>query len=147
MNSEKAAETARRLDAHFANDYHLPPVTDSWHDVGPMSASWAKSGGFFKYSLLMPGVVAIAAQALTPGTVSDGTTILTAANGLPAGYLPSHPAQLVATTNFLKTAPVGTASYEPAWLEFEVGGSVQCFGFGLSATFANCFGLIFTTIP
>lgn len=116
-------------------------TTDSWHNTGAMTASWGKGTGFFKYKLLPgDGMVMVAAQGLVPGTVADGTTILTAANGLPAGYRPSTNKPVVADTNYLKTAPVGTGSFENARLNFNSDGSVQCSGFGTAATFCNCYG-------
>jgi hypothetical protein len=116
-------------------------TTDTWHDTGSLTASWGKGSGFFKYTLLPSNMVAVCAQGLTVGTVSDPTTILSAANGLPAAYRPTTAKPLVADTNFLKTAPVGSGSFENARLIFNTDGSVSVTGFGLSATFANCYGV------
>ena len=148
MTSEKSYSTEQRLNALIAA---LGPLATfvpdaSWTDTGSMTNSWSKASGFFKYKLLLPGVVAVCAQALTPGTVSDGTLIVSAANGLGSGYRPSTNKSIVADTNFLKTAPVGTGSFENARLTFVSDGSVTCNGFGLSATYCNLSGLIFTDI-
>lgn len=141
--SELAWESRLRLDRHFTNDLHMP-APGGWIDTGSMTGGWGKGSGFFRYKYLTQGVTAIAAKALTLGTVADGTTILTNANGLPAGVAPGSAQQLLASTNSLKGSPVTSGGFEPAWLEFEPAGSVQCFGCVLAATFLNCFGLIFT---
>jgi hypothetical protein len=117
-------------------------TTDSWHDVGSMTASWSKASGFFKYKLLPgDGMVMVAAQGLIPGTVADGTTILAAANGLPTGYRPTTNKPIVADTNQIKVNAVGTGAFENARLNFITDGSVTCSGFGTAATFANCYGI------
>lgn len=143
MTSEKTVDNAQRIDALVARIAALEGDS-SWTDTGGMTGTWSKASGYFKYKFIGKGIVMVAAQNLIPGTVADGTTILTAANGLAAAYRPAGPKQLPCTSNFIKTAPVGSGSFEGSWFEFEAGGSVQCFGFGTAATFANCFG-IFTT--
>lgn len=147
MTSEKAYDNAARLDALVARVAALEGAgigaDTSWTDTGSMAASWGKGTGYFKYKFICTGVVMIAAQALTIGTDTDGTTILTNANGLSSAYRPLGPKQIMASTNALRTGAVGTAT-EPAWLEIQAGGGVQCFGFALAATFGNCFG-VFTT--
>lgn len=145
MTSDKAYDAHQRLDALVARVGALEGDAN-WTDTGAMAASWGKGVGYFKYKLMLPGIVAIAAKALTVGTVADGTTILSNANGLQAGYTPGSAQQLVASTNSLKTSPVNASFLEPCWLEFEPGGGVQCFGVQSSATFLNCFGVIYTDI-
>jgi hypothetical protein len=146
MTSEKSYSTEQRLNALIAA---LGPLGSfvpdaSWTDTGSLTASWGKGSGFFRYKRILPNIVAVAAQALTVGTVADATTILTNANGLGSGYRPGSAQQVVASTNSLKTSPVNASFLEPCWLEFETGGGVQCFGVQASATFLNCYGLIFT---
>lgn len=147
MTSEKSYGTEARLNALITGMGSLAGFTPDagWTNTGALTAGWGKGGaGFLRYKLILPGVVAIAAVALTPGTVADATTICTNANGLGSGYQPGWAQQLVATTDSLKTSPVNSSYLEPAWLEFEPGGGVQCFGVQASATFLNCTGLIFT---
>ena len=144
--SEKAYTTEQRLNGLVAA---LGPLASfvpdaGWTDTGSMNSGWGKGSGFFRYKKILPSVVAIAVKGLTVGTVADATTILTNANGLPSGYQPAGAQQLVASTNSLKTSPVNASFLEPCWLEFEPGGGAECFGVQSSATFLNCFGLIFT---
>lgn len=151
MTSEKTYDNAQRLDALVGRTGTLESqvatlqaqVTAlqgdaSWTDTGGLTNSWGKGTGYLRYKLISPGWVALAAQALTIGTDTDGTTIITAANGLPTGYRPGGPKQIMASTNALRTGAVGTAT-EPCWLEIQSGGSIQCFGIAVAATFLNCF--------
>ena len=132
--SEKAYDVEQRLNALIAAG-----PEDSWTQTGALTASWGKGSGYFQYKYIGGGLVYIAAQGLTIGTDTDGTTICTAANGLLAAYRPQGPKQVMASTNALRTGAVGTAT-EPAWLEIQTGGSIQCFGVAAAATFLNCFG-------
>lgn len=76
--SEKAAATEARLDAIMSQQ------TD-WADTGAMSAGWAKAG-FLRYRRDRAGNTHVQGQNLTVGTTANGTTILSSANGLPAGF-------------------------------------------------------------
>jgi hypothetical protein len=149
VTSEKSYDNAQRLDLLIPRLGALETATagdTGWTDTGSLTSGWGKGSGYFKYRKLLPGVVLIAAKALTVGTVADATQILSNANGLGSGYQPAAAQQLNATTNSLKTSPVNASFLEPAWLEFEPGGGVQVFGVQSSATFLNCFGLIYTDI-
>lgn len=114
-----------------------PPVFDHWADTGGMANGWGKGSGFFKYVHILPRLVLFHADGLTTGTVSDGTTILSAANGFPTGYVPPVALTFPAWTDNLKTS----TSYEGAQFTVNIDGSVTCRGFATSATVACCWGL------
>jgi hypothetical protein len=114
-------------------------TTDTWHDTGAMKSSWGKGTGYFKYKLLADGNVQIAAKGLTTGTVVDFTEILSAANGLPAGYQPTTSKHFPCYTDNIKA---GSATFEVAALLFAADGSVQCLGFNTSATVAHCYAIM-----
>jgi hypothetical protein len=110
-------------------------TTDSWHDTGAMASGWSKTG-YFKYTLLPNGMIAVACLLTPDGTATnkpDGSTILSAANGLPAAYRPSSNKLVAAWCNALRTGAVGTAT-ESAGLSFITDGSVQCYGVAAAAT-------------
>jgi hypothetical protein len=110
-------------------------TTDSWTDTGAMASGWSKTG-YFKYTLLPDGWVGVAAVLSPDGTATnkpDGSTILVAANGLPAAYRPSTNKLIPAYCNALRTGAVGTAT-ESAALSFITDGSVQCYGIAAAAT-------------
>ena len=140
MTSEKSQDNAQRIDAHIGDGLAHPPVDSSWTDTGSMSAGWGKGTGFFKYKMILPGVVMFVAQGLTCGsaTVLDGTTILSNANGFAAGYRPGTAKTFPAYSDTLKVSP-NTASFpEAAALQVQSGGGVQCIGIGAAATLVHC---------
>jgi hypothetical protein len=143
MTSEKAYDNSQRLDLLVPRVGAVESLvgTDSWHDTAGMANGWGKGTGYFKYTLIVPGLVGVAWDGLTLGTVADGTTILSAANGLPSGYRPAVGRKLCSTTDVIK---VNGAAFEMASFEFESGGSVQCFGFGTAATYASGTGFYAT---
>jgi hypothetical protein len=151
MTSDKAYDIERRYNALVpalaARVTALEAAADTWHDTGSMTNGWGKGTGYFKYRLLLPGVVIVAAKDLTctTATVADGTTILTAANGLnPNSYQPAANHIVNAWTDQTRIA-VGS-NVESCGLKFITDGSVQCLGVGGSATTLNCYGLVFTDI-
>lgn len=66
------------------------------------------------------------------GTSTDGATILSAANGLPASYRPASAKRLAATSNLLRQPSAGV--FEAAAIEVETDGSLQCYGIANGAT-------------
>lgn len=66
------------------------------------------------------------------GTSTDGATILSAANGLPASYRPSSAQRLAATANLLRQPSAGV--FESCAIEVETDGSLQIFGLANGAT-------------
>lgn len=117
-------------------------VTDTWHDTGAMTGTgWGKGSGYFKYRLLPDGTVMVAAKDLTiagGAAVADGTTILSAANGLPAAYAPVTNKIIPAYSDVLK---VNGGAFEAAAFKFVNDGSVQCLGFSTAATTADCYAV------
>jgi hypothetical protein len=81
--SEKAYETAARLD-------NIVSTATDWIDFGAMANSWSKASNPCHYRRLIGGAVYIEMQNITPGTTANGTTIISSANGLPAGFRPGH---------------------------------------------------------
>lgn len=76
--SDKSVLTEARLGAVLG-------LQTDWVDTGPLSAGWAK-GGFARYRRDMAGNTHVQFQNITVGTTANGTTILSSANGLPAGF-------------------------------------------------------------
>ena len=105
--------------------------TDTWHTLTSFATGWSV-GGYCKYTLLPDNAVRLAFQALTPdGTATnkpDGSTILSAANGLPAKYRPATNHRLAAFCDVIRGP-----SEAPA-LQFQTDGSIQCFGIAAAST-------------
>jgi hypothetical protein len=143
MTSDKSYDVEQRLSGLIAAG---PDA--SWTDTGSMTGSgWGKGSGYFRYKLLMAGVVVVAVKDLTisgTATVADGTTILSAANGLNSGYRPGANQIRNAWTDEERIA-VGS-NVESCGLKFVTDGSVQCLGIGPVATTLNCAALLFTDI-
>jgi hypothetical protein len=117
----------------------LDGTGETWHDLATPSNGWT-IGGHAAYTLLPDGWLGIAFKDLVPGTDTDGTTVFSSANGLPAAYRPANSHRIVAYTNTLR---VSGASFEMGALEFETDGSIQCFGIAAAATRLD----LFTAIP
>ena len=117
-------------------------TTDTWHDTGALQSSWGKGSGYFKYQLLANGMVAVAAKDLncSGATVTDGTTILSAANGLPTGYQPAANHTVPAYADVTRVA--SGSNNESAALKFVSDGSVQCLGIAAAATLVSCYAII-----
>ena len=96
-------------------------LQETWHSFGSMVAGWSNSVG--RYRLLPDGCVAVQFQNIgVPATKpADFTTIITAANGLPAAYQPSIICRYASYWN-----PGGGS--ESAGLVFNTDGSIQVFG-------------------
>ena len=103
-------------------------LTDTWHDTGSLANGWSKGSGFFKYQLTSRNTVAVSVRSIVPGTDTDGTTICTGGNGLPAAYRPLNAKAVPAWTDAVRSGPAATA------LVFETDGSVQCYGIAVAAT-------------
>lgn len=119
-----------------------PMTQETWHDTGSLQNGWSK-GGAFRYKMLaLLNVVFVYAQDIVVGTDTDGTAILSAANGLPSGYRPSRNTRLAAWCDQLRQPSAGL--FEACALEFETDGSVQCYGVANGATRVDCFGILST---
>lgn len=155
--AEKGVDTAQRLDNHIVN--HPAPAPDLTSrvealetltgsgtmsdkgavvDTGSLSNGWGKNGGvgYLKYQRI-GRLCFIYCRDLAPGTVADNTEICSAANGLPSSCRPNSAVALAANTNAIKQ---NGSSWEMAALHFMADGSIQCTGFHLSCTFADCYG-------
>jgi hypothetical protein len=111
-------------------------TTDSWHDTGAMASGWSKTG-YFKYTLLPNGWVGVAAKLTPDGTATnkpDGSTILSAANGLPSAYRPATNKLVAAYVDIQRLDSVHTTNSNGIGLSFITDGSVQCFGIAATAT-------------
>jgi hypothetical protein len=73
------------------------------------------------------------------GTSTDGATILSAANGLPASYRPNSAQRLAAWSNLLRQPSAGV--FEAVAVEVETDGSLQIFGLANGATRLDVVGL------
>ena len=115
-------------------------TTDTWTDTGAMATGWSKTG-YFKYSLLNNGWVGVAAKLTPDGTATnkpDGSTILSAANGLPAAYRPVTNKLVAAYVDIQRLDAVHTTNSNGIALSFITDGSVQCFGVAATATSMIC---------
>lgn len=101
-------------------------TTDTWQDSGALASGWSKSSGYFRWTLLSNGWVGVAINIAPDGTNStDGTTILTAANGLGPAYRPATN-KLVA--GYVDVQRLVGSNSEAAGLSFHNDGSVACWG-------------------
>jgi hypothetical protein len=115
-------------------------TTDSWNDTGAMASGWSKTG-YFKYTLLANGWVGVAAKLTPDGTATnkpDGSTILSAANGLPAAYRPATNKMVAAYVDIQRLDSVLTSNSNGIGLSFITDGSVQCYGVAAAATSMVC---------
>jgi hypothetical protein len=112
-----------------------PATQETWHETGALTSGWSKNG-FFKYRMLPFGSVQIAANNLNcnAATNTDGTTICSAVNGLPAAYRPASNFRLQATCDQLRVN-VGT---EGCALVVNTDGSFTIFGVAGAATRFDC---------
>jgi hypothetical protein len=77
--SDKSVLTEARLGAVLG-------LQTDWADFGSYSNGWAKSTGVYRYRRDLAGNTHVQMSVLTVGTTANGTTILSSANGLPAGF-------------------------------------------------------------
>jgi hypothetical protein len=112
-----------------------PATQETWHETGSLTNGWTKNG-FFKYRMLPFNSVQIAANNLNcnAATNTDGTTICSAANGLPTVYRPTSNFRLQATCDQLRVN-VGT---EGCALVVNSDGSFNIFGVAGAATRFDC---------
>ena len=109
-------------------------TTDTWHTLTGFVTGWSV-GNYCKYKLIENNAVRLAFSGLTPdGTLTskaDATTILSAANGLPAGYRPATNHRIVCFCSDQRTSPdAGATGLSSPALMFLTDGSIQCFGIG-----------------
>jgi hypothetical protein len=104
----------------------------SWANMGSMSASWTV-GGLAKWRLTGDGLLVLAWRNLNPGTLTDGTTIWSAANGLPAAARPATLKVIGGVTDHMSNpSSLGT---ESCAVVLNTDGSVQVQGLaGASVT-------------
>jgi hypothetical protein len=148
MTSEKAYDNAQRLNAAIPRIGALesgagwltnsPPVFDHWQDTAGLQNGWGKGTGYWKFVHILPRIVWFKCEGLTTGTATDGTIILSSANGFPSGYRPPDVHSFPAWTDNLK---VGTATYEGAQIAVQTDGSVTIRGFNASATVLASWGM------
>lgn len=148
MTSEKSYNSEQRLNALVPRVGTIegyaswlgasPPMYETWQDTAGLANGWGKGTGFWKFVHILPRLVMFHVEGITTGTVADGTTILTSANGFPAGYRPPAAHTFAVFTDNIKT---GTATYEMAMIAVQTDGSVTIRGFNTSATVMSGAGL------
>lgn len=125
--------------APFLETVHPGGLTAEKPQIMPaMSNGWSVSGSA-EYLFTGVGDLQVSFQALTPGTVTDNTTIW-AAGSLPSAYRPPANHRVNAYCDALK---VNGSTFETAALQFGTDGSVACFGIGTAATRVD----LYATIP
>lgn len=113
------------------------------HNLSGFATGFAV-GGSAQYRLCAspPNTVQIHLRNITyngTGTSTDGATILSAANGLPASYRPTSAQRLPAWSNLLRQPTTGV--FEAVAVEVETDGSLQIFGLANGATRLDVVGL------
>lgn len=136
MTSDKATALEQRLNALLG---------DQWSTLGSPSNGWSV-GGHAQVRLSVDNCLIVAIKDLQPGTATDGTTVWSAGNGLPARCQPNSDRILVAYCD--RTAMWSTANVaEMAALKFYQDGHIECFGIsgsgvsGAGATRVDCYGI------
>lgn len=152
MTSEKSYDNASRLDALVARVAALeaapagPTVTiGNWNDTSAMSNGWGKGAGWFKYqhwTINGTNWLYLSAKLLTPGTVADGTQIVTTA--LASFYQPATAVRFPVWTYDVKGGP-GTPTAGPAEMagfELQADGTIHTFGVFVNSSRVDCNVLI-----
>lgn len=130
MTSDKSTSLELRLNALLG---------DPWQNMGSPTSGWG-IGGHAQFRRSADGCLIVAFKDLTVGTATNGTTVWSAANGLPPGYAPQNSHRLVAYCD--RTAMWSTANItEMSALEFQTDGSVTCLGIGGTATRLDLYGI------
>jgi hypothetical protein len=106
-----------------------PAVADGWQQITTLASGWgfgsAGDGYFWYKKLAEANKVQIVIKNMTSPAWTDGGTMVTAANGLKAGYRPANPQRRVIASDTPKTV---SGSYAQATLEFGADGSIKAFG-------------------
>lgn len=118
-----------------------PGVQESWHSLTGFAAGWAIGSGSAEYMLTPMNELKIAIRNLSPGTTTtDGTTILSSANGIPSAWQPATARRFPVAVNILRQASAGI--FEGAALEIETDGSIQCYGIAAAATRVDGYAIL-----
>jgi hypothetical protein len=116
--SEKAYSVESRLNQILA-------IATDWANFGSMSNGWSV-GAYAKYRLDYSGNLCLTMRLNTGTTTTDGTTIWSAANGLPSGFRPVS-ARLIAASTDHQSNP-GSLGSESAGIMLQTDGSILCYG-------------------
>jgi hypothetical protein len=111
--ADKVYAIHQRLDALIALG-----ADTGWHNLGAPGNGWTVTSA--RYRSIGMGLVFLEFRGLVPGTVTNGTVVFIAANGLPSGLRPTQARRIV----FGAVGTVGAAGNPE--LEFETDGSIQC---------------------
>lgn len=136
MTSDKAYDVERRFNALVpslaarvtaleANEV----ILGAWFDTSGMANGWGKGSGWFKYmhwTVAGTNWIYFTAKLLTPGTVADGTQIVTSALG--AFWQPVTAQRFPIWTDQLK------AGTEASGFELKPDGTITCYGVSTGAT-------------
>jgi hypothetical protein len=110
----------------------------AWHNLSGFAAGWSV-GIQVRYRFTIDNMVEIEFVDLAHDGVTgnpDGSTILSAANGLPTGFKPvSGPLRFPVYCNQIRVIAAGPPTTSSgAALEIEQNGSIQCFGMAQACT-------------
>jgi hypothetical protein len=101
-------------------------LADTWHNITTVSGMTINGGGHIAYTKKPDNTVAVEVLNVTTNSTADGSTIVTAGNGLPAAYRPLNEKR---RTLLYANAKSTVGSYPDAGFAFQTDGSIQCYGF------------------
>jgi hypothetical protein len=123
MTSEKSYDTQQRLDA-------LVQAQTDWANFGSFLNGWGPAT-LARYRIDLAGNVHVQFEVLSPGTTTNGTTILSSANGLPAGFR-------IGNFTYMPVRSDALAAQAPA-IYVGSDGHMECFGIAAAATRVDCY--------
>lgn len=104
-------------------------LAETWHSITTVGGMTINAGGYIKYRKTNDNQVEMAVVNVTTSSQTDGTTIVTVANGLPAAYRPLvEQRRPLSYANAKSTA----GAYPDATFAIQTDGSIQCYGFPAS---------------
>src|SRR6266568_8835577 len=118
-----------------------------WAPVGNQPVAWSNMpspvnswgiGGHAQYRLTINGDLQVSFKDLTVGSASDGTNIWNA-GALPAAYQVANTHRVACYSDAIKTV---SGNLETSALEFQIDGSIQCYGFALAASRADLYAVV-----
>jgi hypothetical protein len=118
MTSEKSVLNEQRINKLYTDQA-------DWANFGSFQNGWGPVTTA-RYRRTIGGIVQVQIQNLTPGTTTNGTSIITSGNGLPAGFRPGIVIWETVRTDAL-------ASQAPS-LRIDTDGHIECNGIAAGAT-------------
>jgi hypothetical protein len=114
-------QPVRAQDPNAAN-----ATAETWHSITTVGGMTINAGGHIAYRLTPDNMVEIEVQNVTTNATADGTTVVTAANGLKSQYRPLAEKRRPFAYAVAKST---VGAYPDATLAFQTDGSIQCYGF------------------